>query len=315
MKTQLIFSIIFISMLILPSTLNAQGTDPAAVAISSFEAFNAGDSEASVAYYADDAVVNVVPFGTHTGHEEIRAWMEKNVAVNGILTWETINVDGDTVTLKSWYTDDELKAIGITLEADEKVTVKDGKIIEDTWVVTEESMAAMPPEAMTPEEVVMAMIEAESAGDVETQIALFADDAVYAVLPSPPDMPEPIVGTDAIRARRAGLAAVNGESTTEITKVDGNIVTTLSRYTDDGIKNMGLDYIEGVEEYVIEDGKITSYTWTMTDESMAAFMAAMPPEAMPESGGTTFSYVVALLLGGLAILGGAGLMLRRRYPT
>ena len=163
-------------------------------------------------------------------------------------------------------------------------------------------------QAMAPEDVVKAMIEAESAGDVEAQVALFADDAVYAVLPPPPDMPEPIVGTDAIRARRAGIEAVNAESTTEITRVDGNIVTTLSRYTDDDLKSMGLDYIEGVEEYVIEDGKITSYTWTGTDESLAKMMAIMPPPALPESGGVHFPiYALAMALGSLMLLGGLGL--------
>jgi ketosteroid isomerase-like protein len=152
MKTRLIFSIIFIAMLILPGALYAQETDPAAVLIASFEAFNAGDIEADLAYFAEDAVVNIVPFGTYTGHEEIRAWIEKNVAVNGRMTWETPQVDGDTVTLKSSYTDDELQSIGITLEANETVIVKDGKIVKDTWVATDESMAAlaaaMPPEAL-----------------------------------------------------------------------------------------------------------------------------------------------------------------------
>ena len=123
-----------------------------AVLIASFEAFNAGDIEADLAYFAEDAVVNIVPFGTYTGHAEIRAWIEKNTAANGRMTWETPQVDGDTVTLKSTYTDDELQSIGITLEANETVIVKDGKIVKDTWVVTDESMAAlsaaMPPEAL-----------------------------------------------------------------------------------------------------------------------------------------------------------------------
>jgi hypothetical protein len=168
-------------------------------------------------------------------------------------------------------------------------------------------------QAMTPEEVVTAMIAAEEAGDLEAQIALFADDAVYALLPPPPEMPEPIVGKEAIRARRAGLADVNAESSTEITGVEGNTVTTLSRYVDDELRSMGLEYIEGVEEYVIEDGLITSYTWTMTDESLAEMMAAMPPETMPESGQAAFpTYAVIMAIGGLTILAGFGLTLLRR---
>ncbi|MCP4284055.1 MAG: nuclear transport factor 2 family protein [Gammaproteobacteria bacterium] len=168
-------------------------------------------------------------------------------------------------------------------------------------------------QATTPEEVVMAMIEAESAGDIEAQVALFADDAVYSGLPPPPDMPDPIVGKEAIRARRAGIAAVNAESVTEITGVNGNTVTTLSRYSDDDLRGMGLDFIEGTEGYVIQDGKITAYTWTMTEESLAELMAVMPPPALPESGGAAFPpYALALILGGLAILGGLGLALRHR---
>ena len=168
-------------------------------------------------------------------------------------------------------------------------------------------------QAMTPEEVVTAMIEAEKAGDLEAQIALFADDAVYSILPPSPDMPGPIVGTDAIRARREGIAALNAETTTEITGVDGNTVTTLSRYVDDDLRSLGLEYIEGVEEYVIQDGLITSYTWTMTDESLAELMAAMPPETMPESGGGYLPIpALVIALGGLSVVGGFGLELLRR---
>ena len=168
-------------------------------------------------------------------------------------------------------------------------------------------------QAMTPEEVVTAMIEAEKAGDLEAQIALFADDAVYSILPPSPDMPGPIVGKDAIRARRAGIAALNAETTTEITGVDGNTVTTLSRYADDDLRSMGLEFIEGTEEYVIQDGKITVYTWTMTEESLAELMAAMPPETLPESGGGAFPmYAVIMAIGGLTITVGLGLTLLHR---
>ncbi len=68
----------------------------------------------------------------------------------------------------------------------------------------------------------MALIDAEEAGDLEAGIALFADDAVYTVLPlTPLDMPGPtIVGKDAIRAYGEAIAARNAEYTGEITGVE-----------------------------------------------------------------------------------------------
>jgi len=169
-------------------------------------------------------------------------------------------------------------------------------------------------QAMTPEEVVMAMIEAEKAGDVEAAIALFADDAVYSVVPPSPDMPGPtIVGKNAIRAYWEAIAAKNEDISREITGVEGNTVTTLVRYVDDDLRSLGLESIEATEEYVIQDGKITVYTWTMTDESLAELMAAMPPETLPASGGGAFPiYAVIMAIGGLTILVGVGLTLLHR---
>jgi hypothetical protein len=152
MKLKLIFSLMIILMAAFPGMLQAQEPDPTAVVIAAFEAFNAGDIETDLAYFADDAVVNIVPFGTYTGHDQIRGWIEKNMSVNGRMTWEILQVNGGTVTLKSSYTDDELQAIGITIEAAEEVTVQNGKIVLDAWIATDESMAAlmaaMPPETL-----------------------------------------------------------------------------------------------------------------------------------------------------------------------
>ena len=92
-----------------------------------------------------------------------------------------------------------------------------------------------------------------------------------------------------------------------------DIAKKVEEASDDDLKAMGIEYIEGGEEYVVEDGLITSYTWTMTDESFAELMAAMPPETMPESGAAGFpTHAVALAIGGLTTLAGAGLTLLRR---
>jgi hypothetical protein len=79
------------------------------------------------------------------------------------------------------------------------------------------------------------------------------------------------------------------------------------------LRSLGLEFIDGTEEWVVQDGKITEYTWTTTDESVAELMAAMPPEAMPVSGGGAFPiYAVIMAIGGLTISVGLGLMLLGR---
>jgi hypothetical protein len=164
-----------------------------------------------------------------------------------------------------------------------------------------------------PVDLVMALQEATQAGDIEAQMALFADDAVYTLIPPAPGMSGPLVGKDAIRARREELPDLNAESIIEIRQVDGNNVTALSRYSDDDLRGMGIDFIEGIEEYTIQDGKISAYTWTITDESLANLMAAMPPpEALPETGGKPFSYLLVIVLGALAVVAGLGPALLRR---
>ena len=170
-------------------------------------------------------------------------------------------------------------------------------------------------QAMTPEEVVTALIEAVKTHDIEAGVALFADDAVYTVLPlTPLDMPGPtIVGRDAIRAYWEAIVAKHVEVTREITGVEGNTVTTLVRYVDDDLRSLGIESIELTEELVVQDGKITNYTSTMSDESVAEVMAALPPETVPETGGAAFpTYAVIMVIGGLTISAGLGLTLLHR---
>jgi ketosteroid isomerase-like protein len=170
-------------------------------------------------------------------------------------------------------------------------------------------------QAMTPEEVVTAMIEATKNKDIEAGIALFADDAVYTVGPlTPVDMPGPtIVGTDAIRAYWEAIVAKHFDTTREITGVEGNTVTTQYTYVDDNLRSLGLESTEGTEEWVVQDGKITEYTSTISDESVAEVMAALPPETVPETGEGAFpTYAVIMAIGGLTITVGLGLTLQHR---
>jgi ketosteroid isomerase-like protein len=143
MRTRLVATMVLVLMLALPGTLLAQESDPEALARSAYEALNAGDVESALALYADDAALSLGAFGSFSGKEELRGSFENEVAKHA--TWELsdFQVEGDTVTFTSRYTNDDLQAIGITLEGTEVITIRDGKIATDTFTVTEESMAAL----------------------------------------------------------------------------------------------------------------------------------------------------------------------------
>ena len=143
MKTRMLFLMVLAVMLILPAAIYAQETNPEAVVAAFFEAFNASDVESSVAYYADDAVWHIVPFHEpYTGMEEIRTACEAMVAKHAVVEYEILQVEGDTVALRNWYADDSVRALGLKLEANQEITVRDGKIVSNIWIATGESIAA-----------------------------------------------------------------------------------------------------------------------------------------------------------------------------
>ena len=111
---------------------------------------NAGDVDAAMTLYADDAVVKLVPAlppgspDTYTGAEEIRAWFEGLVAVNWKGEIEILQVEGDTVTTESRTWADPTCQMGIApLEATLVYTVQDGKIKGWTWTLSDESLAKL----------------------------------------------------------------------------------------------------------------------------------------------------------------------------
>jgi ketosteroid isomerase-like protein len=140
-KKLLVAMVVLVVTLALPLALHAQDTDPVAVVTAMYDALNAGDIDAFLDLYAEDAIIEIVPFGAHTGHGEIRVWAEGLMELNAEMELEVLQVDGNVVTAKSWYSDDDWRAMGIVLEAVEQLTVQDGKITVDTWVTTDETLA------------------------------------------------------------------------------------------------------------------------------------------------------------------------------
>jgi ketosteroid isomerase-like protein len=144
MKKSVIAVSVVVVMLALPVVLYAQETDPLAIVNSWLEALNAGDVDAALSYLADDA--QITSDQVYTGKEEIRGWYEAQVEANGASTLSDCQVDGETVTCISSYTDDGLQAMGVDfLEGELVLVVRDGKIQSYTFTMSPESLAKLPP--------------------------------------------------------------------------------------------------------------------------------------------------------------------------
>jgi hypothetical protein len=149
MKTRLIAVTVVALVLALPMALDAQEADPASVVTALYEAFNAGDGDAAAEIYSDDAIVRLVDWDeTYAGGEEIRVWVQELVAANFLVEVESLEAEGDTVTvaIRAWA--DPTRGLGIApLESTDVYTVKDGRITSQTTTLTAASldkfMAAM----------------------------------------------------------------------------------------------------------------------------------------------------------------------------
>jgi ketosteroid isomerase-like protein len=149
------------------------------------------------------------------------------------------------------------------------------------------------------------VFEALDAGDVEAALALYAADAVL-------DLGGfgKYSGKDELRAAFENEVSLNAHWEVSDFQVEGNTATFKSQYTSDAMRALGVT-LEATEVIVVQDGKITTDTWTVTEESMAALQAAMT--TLPVTGGGIVPFpVVVTALGGLAVVGGLGMKLRWR---
>jgi LPXTG-motif cell wall-anchored protein len=145
MKATLAAICIIATILALPSTLKAQPADPSAVVKALEAATNAGDLEAQMALFTDDAVIQIRPEafgGTYTGKEQIRAWFEGLRATHFSITVNIVDVQGDVVTTRSTIASDFFRQIGLaSVEGIEQYTVRNGLIAGFTFTFTDESIA------------------------------------------------------------------------------------------------------------------------------------------------------------------------------
>jgi len=132
---------------------------------------------------------------------------------------------------------------------------------------------------LSPQDIANSWQEVLNKGDIDATLSHLAEDAVVKISPAGPEGDAVFTGHTEIRGWYETLAAGKGITTLSDCKVNSETITCLDTYTDEGLKSMGVDFIEGEWVAVIKEGKIQSYTFTTTPESLAKL--APPPEPTP----------------------------------
>jgi len=131
-------------------------------------------------------------------------------------------------------------------------------------------------ETSTSSAVVEGFIKAMNAGDVEASLAFLTDDAVIQFVPPPiPEDDGVFTGKEEIRGWYENVARNNGHSELSNVQINGDAVTAQLSYSDDGLKQMGLDSIDNEWMVTVKGGLIQGYQVTMTDASFEKLMAAL----------------------------------------
>lgn len=145
--------------------------------------------------------------------------------------------------------------------------------------------------------------EAWLAGQKSLDPSIWADDAVNTSIVG--DMVTTYRGKDEIEAHFEELLANGFTMEVTVLSVEGGTVTSESKVWDNDSRALGIAPMVGTEVCVVEDGRIQSLTWTMSEDSLAALGAAL--SALPQTGGEGVpvqAWIVAL--GGLALAAGLG---------
>jgi hypothetical protein len=112
-------------------------------------------------------------------------------------------------------------------------------------------------------------------------------------------------GRDEVIANMNELVANGFYYEYTVLSVEGNTVTVESQTWDNDTRALGVAPLAGTEVCVVEDGKIKSLTWTMSEESLARLGAALA--ALPQTGEVPVpGYALVVAFGGLALAAGLG---------
>lgn len=155
-----------------------------------------------------------------------------------------------------------------------------GQTIQPTAAPT--SPPATEQTQQTTSEIIEEMVARMNAGDVESSLAYFADDATAYIIGLPPTGMEVYAGKDQIRVLWQDSVANHFQWETKITSVEGNIVLVSAKTWHDFTRQLGVAPLEYHDVYEIKNGKIATYGTTITEDALARFMPAFEKVVPPE---------------------------------
>lgn len=129
-----------------------------------------------------------------------------------------------------------------------------------------------PQEGPDPATVVRSMAEAFNQGDLEEVVTYFGDRFQLTMRPA---FPRTSDRTEQVSTRDWAEKLIDNDFRieVEVLKAEGDRVQTRTRTWQNITRLMGMTPLVGIEDYVVEDGRITSLTWTATDEALERFYA------------------------------------------
>lgn len=262
------------------------------------EAWNAGDVETLKTLYAEDAVACFPDWGEEctTGAEGLAAWIEELVAENFVIEPESVEAEGDTVTVVAEVWADPTRELGIAPLATQDVyTVRGGQITGQTSTLSEESAGqlkeAMAALASQPSAVVVAYVEAINAGNLEDALVLCHEDLYADIHPTLIPGFDSLLGgsREDVRALLEEAIAQNTQIETQILSEGGSEVTARSQISSDYLEELGTAPILANEVFRVQDGQVRSWSRTITVNSVAKLQEGLvqlpiPAAITPEPG-------------------------------
>jgi hypothetical protein len=117
-----------------------------------------------------------------------------------------------------------------------------------------------------------------NAGDVESALAYWADDATISLVGIPLGIRDSYNGKEQVRIWFKCLVAQHFQIQVKVIKVQGNIVTTRTETKSDLTRQMGIAALITTEIYVVNEGKIACLTLTISPKSRLNFQSALHKE-------------------------------------